>query len=331
MHNCLALVYFLSRRPRAIVEKHGRKQMLRSLLRVFLLALPLFVGTLSGAADAKAADLSPFAKAPPPEGPVEWGSGWYLRGDVGWQNLRMPVVTSDFTKVNNINNVANPGLGVGYQVNDWLRFDVTADRSVFRMNRALDTVWCPYSTLGLFQYDPVLEKDVPVGIFANPNETCWPLVKGTLNRTSLLANGYFDIGHYWGFTPYIGAGVGTSYNQASSSLVYYCTSDGGVWAPDLSMPEDPNVPRWVTLGGAPWPVQIPFAPTNYNRFSEKNPGLSPGTSWPASPTTFRTISRSMSVIAFSTPAPTRVCPASGRNAPPRPAPSLPMRCASACA
>lgn len=243
--------------------------MLRSLLRAFLVALSCVMGSLSGGATANAADRTPFAKAPPPEGPVEWGSGWYLRGDVGWQNLRVPVVTSDFTKVNNINNVVNLGLGVGYQVNNWLRFDVTADRSVFRMNRALDTVWCPYSPLGLFRYDPVLDKDVPVGMFADPNETCWPFVKGTLNRTSILANGYIDLGHYRGFTPYIGAGVGASYNQASSSLVYYRTSDGGVWAPDLTMPEEQNVPRWITLGGAPWPIQLPFGPTNYNRFSEK--------------------------------------------------------------
>ena len=242
--------------------------MLRSFLRVLLPALVCMSGVLAGFGAVRAADLAGLVKAPPPEGPVEWGTGWYLRGDVGWQNLRVPVVTSDFTRVNNINNVANLGLGVGYQVNDWLRFDVTADRSVFRMNRALDTVWCPYSSVGLFRYDPITEREVPVGIFANPNETCWPFVKGTLNRTSILANGYLDLGHYWGFTPYIGAGVGASYNQASSSLTYFRTSDAGLWAPDLTLTEQ-NVPQWVTLGGAAWPIQIPFAPTNYNRFSER--------------------------------------------------------------
>lgn len=216
-----------------------------------------------------AADFKPYAPpAPPPaEEPVEWGSGWYLRGDIGWQNVQLPAVTGDFATIKGIDNIVSGGLGAGYQFNDWLRADLTVDRSVFRMNRGLDTVWCPYGAVGLFAEDDNGDT-VPVGIFANPSETCAPRAKGTLNRTSFLVNGYLDLGHYWGFTPYVGAGLGASYNQSSSSLIYYRTSDGAPWGPDLTLQEQ-NVPRWITLGGAPWPIQLPFGPTNWNRYAEK--------------------------------------------------------------
>ncbi len=216
-----------------------------------------------------AADFKPYAPpAPPPaEEPVEWGSGWYLRGDIGWQNVQLPAVTGDFATIKGIDNIVSGGLGAGYQFNDWLRADLTVDRSVFRMNRGLDTVWCPYGAVGLFG-ENADGNEVPVGIFANPSETCEPRAKGTLNRTSFLVNGYLDLGHYWGFTPYVGAGLGASYNQSSSSLIYYRTSDGAPWGPDLTLQEQ-NVPQWITLGGATWPIQLPFGPTNWNRYAEK--------------------------------------------------------------
>jgi opacity protein-like surface antigen len=216
-------------------------------------------------------DFRPYAppEPKPSEEPVEWSSGWYLRGDIGWQNVQLPAVTTDFATIKGIDNIVSGGIGGGYQFNDWLRADVTVDRSVFRMNRALDTVWCPYEAMGLFNQD-ANGQSIPVGIFANPSDTCTPRAKGTLNRTSILANAYLDLGHYWGFTPYVGAGVGASYNQASSSLIYYRNSDGAPWGPDLSIMQQ-NVPVWIILGsgGAPWPIQLPFGPTNWNRYAEK--------------------------------------------------------------
>ncbi len=218
---------------------------------------------------AVAADFKPYAppEPPPVEEPVEWGSGWYLRGDIGWQNVQLPAVTGDFGTIKGIDNIVSGGLGGGYQFNDWLRADLTVDRSVFRMNRGLDTVWCPYGSVGLFRQDAD-GNETPAGVFANPTETCTPRAKGTLNRTSFLVNGYLDLGHYWGFTPYVGAGLGASYNQSSSSLIYYRTSDGAPWGPDLTLPQG-NVPQWITLNGAPWPIQLPFGPTNWNRYAEK--------------------------------------------------------------
>jgi opacity protein-like surface antigen len=247
------------------------------LLRIRLIMATIFVGVTAFASfAAQAADMRPYSPVEPPpvEEPVEWGSGWYLRGDIGWQNVQLPAVTGEFATMKGVDNIVSGGLGGGYQFNDWLRADVTVDRSVFRMNRPLDTVWCPYQAMGLFTQD-ASGTDVPVGIFANPSDTCTPQSKGTLNRTSFLLNGYLDLGHYWGFTPYVGAGLGASYNQASSSLIYYRTSDGAPWGPDLTMPQEKNVPQWIYLyldrngKSVPWPFQPPFGPTNWNRYMEK--------------------------------------------------------------
>src|SRR5215204_1082327 len=73
------------------------------------------IGVILGlSAPAVAADFSP--PPPPPPGPIvsELGSGWYLRGDVGW------VEFSDPGKL-------PLGAGIGYQINSWFRTDVTAD------------------------------------------------------------------------------------------------------------------------------------------------------------------------------------------------------------
>src|SRR5918994_7557566 len=65
--------------------------------------------------------------------------GWYLRGDIGFTNQevdklenvlidradRVQVINSDFDSAGLF------GLGVGYQFNNWLRFDVTGE---YRMN-----------------------------------------------------------------------------------------------------------------------------------------------------------------------------------------------------
>ena len=248
------------------------------LLPVLLFGLSLgsiFSGTTGFEAPAHAADMRAYARPEPPpvEEPVEWGEGWYLRGDIGWQNVQLPAVTGDFATIRGIDNIVSGGIGGGYQFNDWLRADLTVDRSVFRMNRALDAVWCPYGAVPLNGTNADGDT-IPVGIFANPAETCAPRAKGTLNRTSFLVNGYLDLGHYRGFTPYVGAGLGASYNQGSSSLIYYRTSDGAPWGPDLTTP-DGAVPLWIygapgpNGGAVPWPIQIPFGPTNWNRYAEK--------------------------------------------------------------
>src|SRR5262249_43707433 len=79
---------------------------------------------------ANAADL-PLAQ--PMMHPVDV-SGWYLRGDVGMSNQQLKSLTntdpaSAAFSSHGLGFDSAPffGVGVGYQVNNWLRFDVTTE------------------------------------------------------------------------------------------------------------------------------------------------------------------------------------------------------------
>jgi opacity protein-like surface antigen len=84
------------------------------------------------------------------------------------------------------------GLGVGYQYNSWLRFDVT----------------------GQYRGRATFHGSEYTNAFANSS-----LVNnysGSKSEALFLANAYVDLGTWWCVTPFIGAGVGTSYNRISS-------------------------------------------------------------------------------------------------------------------
>jgi opacity protein-like surface antigen len=237
--------------------------------RPFLRARATLLTALIGMfmAPAQAADLFSLPEAPAlPEEPVEWGSNWYLRGDIGWQQIKVPALSGDFKSSLNNADLAMGAIGGGYQFYNWLRADVTVDRSVFRKSGTIGQLWCPYQMVGLS--DQVTGHTV--GILANPNDTCSRIATASLVRTSVMANAYFDIYHFWGLTPYVGAGVGMTYNSAASSIGYFRNSDGALWAPDLTLPNG-QVPRWVYRdGGTLFPIQLPFGPTNWNISQSKS-------------------------------------------------------------
>ncbi|BCH30258.1 hypothetical protein MesoLjLc_21880 [Mesorhizobium sp. L-8-10] len=171
------------------------------------------------AGSLRAADYEPpvFVDQPVEEYvPVEIGSGWYLRGDVGYNfsvkagdfdyrtfdALTGTYDTARFDSASLGNNVTG-GIGFGYNLTDYLRADLTFD--VFRTS-----------------FDGTTSAAQP----------CAPLLVGTSCRTAdsadataynLMANGYVDLGTYVGFTPYVGAGLGMTYvnwDQLNSSA--YC-------------------------------------------------------------------------------------------------------------
>jgi opacity protein-like surface antigen len=244
----------------------------RPFLRARATLLTALLGMLL--APAQAADLFSLPEPPAlPEEPVEWGDNWYLRADVGWQQITVPAITGDFASSFNKADLAMGAIGGGYQFNDWLRADVTIDRSVFRKSAAIGQLWCPYGVVGLTSQ----WTGNNIGILADPNETCTRAATASLVRTSLLANVYFDIVHIWGLTPYIGAGAGMTYNNSASSVGYFRNSDGAIWAPNLTLPSG-QVAQWIyNHSGAgtdtngekydivyPFHTQVPFGPTNWS-------------------------------------------------------------------
>jgi opacity protein-like surface antigen len=138
---------------------------------------------------ASAADLP----LPPPPVPVDFG-GWYLRGDIGMTNQSLkkldsnaaPLITSQSGL--GFDSSTLFGVGVGYQFNNWFRADITGQYRGKANFHGSQTVF-----------------DGTTHIADN--------YTGSKSEALFLANAYVDLGTWWCITPFIGAGVGTSYNR----------------------------------------------------------------------------------------------------------------------
>ncbi len=159
---------------------------------------------------ASAADLAiappPLPYAPPP---ADFG-GWYLRGDIGMTNQRLGSLHSNLIDAENANfpgSLQNHGfgfdsstsfdLGVGYQFNHWLRADITGE-------------WRGKANFHGSQSNPVGSAFA----LAN-NQVGVDNYTASKSEAVFMANAYVDLGTWWCVTPFIGAGIGTSYNRIS--------------------------------------------------------------------------------------------------------------------
>jgi opacity protein-like surface antigen len=153
---------------------------------------------------ALAADLSPL-KAPYFLTDTAGPGGWYLRGDIGVGAQKFK--SYNFTQTNMANGGAWPttwridqkdikdatliGVGIGYQWNDWLRFDIT----------------------GEYRSDV---KFKAVGSYFNGTDRSFDVYDGDHSAMVVLVNGYVDLGRWWCVTPFLGVGVGGAYHRTAS-------------------------------------------------------------------------------------------------------------------
>lgn len=132
--------------------------------------------------------------------------GWYLRGDIGIGIERGRFRENEFDAPppgykgrwirQSIDDTVFLGAGFGYQFNDWLRGDIAAE----------------YRTATAFRL-----HGSQSGNFNGINGTAYSAMTGSVSSTVVLANGYVDLGHYHGFTPYLGAGLGVAYNRITGA------------------------------------------------------------------------------------------------------------------
>jgi opacity protein-like surface antigen len=158
-------------------------------LRLFILTA---IATLAWSA-AQAADYSP----PPPPPPVfvqpppqECCDNWYLRGFVGAginssYKLDYATQTNGTLQHNSIADTMFVGGAFGYEWNNWLRFDVSAEYRAKTRVYAFVT----YPPSGIDEY------------------------QGNLKSWVFLGNAFVDLGTWNCFTPFVGVGVGTAYNN----------------------------------------------------------------------------------------------------------------------
>ena len=175
---------------------------------------------------ARAADLPPLP--PPmyrPAPPVEM-SGWYLRGDIGISNQSVssldnvvsPGTTVD-TKFLTFDSAPFFGVGLGYQWNNWLRFDATAE---YRANAHFHG-----------------QQVATFGSIILPDD-----YHASKNEWLFLANAYVDLGTWWCVTPFIGAGIGGSYNTITSFVDQGMTMSGTGGIPIISTTYADDHSKW---------------------------------------------------------------------------------------
>ncbi|MET3581106.1 opacity protein-like surface antigen [Mesorhizobium robiniae] len=170
---------------------------------MFNLARKAFIALMATAglaAPALAADyIPPVEELPPPPvvESVDFG-GWYIRGDIGYHKSKFrgadyitygvdpcapcgpePVPGSNSFDFGKMKGAFSLGGGVGYQVNQYFRTDLTVD------------YWFKSKFNG--QTSDLTSVSVDTS---------------SATTLLLLANAYADLGTWHGITPYVGAGIG---------------------------------------------------------------------------------------------------------------------------
>src|SRR5664279_1966006 len=163
------------------------------------LAIPTLapLAALTASPAARAADMP----LPPPIVQPEMG-GWYLRGDIGFSNQKLGSLFSQQYNTPGLSSVQNVdrgfdsapffGLGVGYAVNRWLRFDVTGEYRGAANFHGLDIGTLSGGSFSVDRYT------------------------ASKSELTFLFNGYVDLGTWYNVTPFVGAGVGMSRNTISN-------------------------------------------------------------------------------------------------------------------
>lgn len=145
-----------------------------------------FVGLSAG---VLAADMPGDRTLPPPSMPStrysqpesNAFSGWYLRGDFGYSMLKNSGAEAaagfQTPADGRLNSNLNAGIGAGIK-SGWLRSDITVD---------------------------FIAPTTYTSTVVTPGDTT-----AKVTATTILVNGYLDLGSWYRMTPYIGAGAGTA-------------------------------------------------------------------------------------------------------------------------
>jgi opacity protein-like surface antigen len=150
------------------------------------------------------------------------GSGWYLRGDVGYafNDLKgasywLPGgIENDFDSAE-VDDSWVIGGGVGYKVNHYLRTDLTVDYMFKSDFKGSTSGFCGGGGGGV----ACVSEDI-----------------SDFKALSLLANAYIDLGSYYHkkITPYVGAGIGGTHISWSDLKNTSCPPGGGVCDPTIT-------------------------------------------------------------------------------------------------
>lgn len=142
--------------------------------------------------------------------------GWYIRGHIGMSNQFYDGLESDLFALpfgfgwydeGGFSSAPIFGGGVGYQFNGNLRGDLTVE-------------WRGKADFNATDWVVVSDGDSPT-----TND-----YTATKSELVFMANGYYDFGNFSGITPYVGAGLGASYNTISNFRDINIINGAGAYA-----------------------------------------------------------------------------------------------------
>ena len=244
-----------------------------------LTPMPTRAADLLGTAAPPMLDM-PASSAPTA---VEIGSNWYIRGDIGVSFDDAPTIAISSISAPPPGNATTPvsanfgpnrystdfaiDLGVGYRFNNFFRLEAEYGYRNGPGGSSSATVVCPYGLTGLTSQTPdPYGNYLQLGYLYNTTNTCNGIVNVSQHNNVGLVNGYLDLGTYWGVTPYVGAGGGVNANTMSGTLNYFQTSNGAIYAANLT-PTGTYPQIWIDQYGDainPKP-DIAFNQQNWNR------------------------------------------------------------------
>lgn len=169
----------------------------------------LTAALLAPLATARAADLDEnygYAEAPQdvpaaviPQTKVEFGTGWYVRGDIAAtetyaaETARASLDTEEFGIRKNHSAAYDLSLGGGYSFTNGFRSDLNVDFHQPTSSDQLDILCSSSAVLTCSQHNKFTGYDA-------------------------LANLFYDFGTWYRLTPYIGAGAGVAFGDANTRI-----------------------------------------------------------------------------------------------------------------
>ncbi|MCJ2047481.1 outer membrane beta-barrel protein [Methylobacterium sp. J-078] len=201
---------------------------------------------------AQAADLLPPLPPEPLPPPVEIGGGWYLRGDVGVGATSIDKISTvvphgylpDGYRYDqkSVSDSFFAGGGVGYQFGSYFHGDVTAEYrggTKLKFQDSFNSTCFSKTHNEEGQHDAYDCKGVNA-------------YGASLSSIVVMANGYFDLGTWYGVTPFIGGGVGTAFHRLSgfSDSGYGAATGGYGYAKD----KNTNTFAWAAMAGLGYSV-----------------------------------------------------------------------------
>jgi opacity protein-like surface antigen len=191
-------------------------------MRVIAVFAISVVGLCALGQAARAADLAPSYPVAPvyvdPDPQFEFGTGWYLRGDVSYASEDRPKLTP-FGVISKSDWAYGFGGGFGYKLNSMFRVDVTGD------------YFQPFNSAAQVS-----------------NRLTTTRTESNLSSYDGLLNGYADLGTWYGVTPYIGAGVGFGVYDPSASVSTTVLATGARTVRNYSI-ADSTTFAWAAMAG----------------------------------------------------------------------------------